>query len=99
VGDEAVDGCPADRGAKRRHPRRVSILAHGTTEEAPCSLNASRSGDFANEDWRYGANQDWMRDALAYWRDGFDFAGLEAALNRWDHYRVVLDGMPRCRSC
>lgn len=51
-------------------------------------------GDFGNDDWRYGANQDWMRDILEYWRDGFDFAGLEAALNRFDHYRVVLDGVP-----
>jgi len=51
-------------------------------------------GDYGNDDWRYGANQDWMQETLAYWRDGFDFAGLEAALNRWEHYRVVLDDVP-----
>jgi hypothetical protein len=51
-------------------------------------------GDYGNDDWRYGANQEWMQETLAYWRDGFDFAGLEAALNRWEHYRVVLDDVP-----
>jgi len=35
-----------------------------------------------------------MEETLAYWRDGFDFAGLEAALNRWEHYRVVLQDVP-----
>ena len=35
-----------------------------------------------------------MQETLAYWRDGFDFAGFEAALNQWDHFRVVLDDVP-----
>jgi pimeloyl-ACP methyl ester carboxylesterase len=51
-------------------------------------------GDFGNDDWRYGANQEWMQQTLAYWRDGFDFTGLEAAINRFEHYRVVLDDVP-----
>ena len=51
-------------------------------------------GDYGNDEWKYGANQDWMQETLAYWRDGFDFAGLEAALNQWDHFRVVLDDVP-----
>jgi len=51
-------------------------------------------GDFGNDDWRYGANQQWMEETLAYWRDGFDFTALEAALNRWEHFRIVLDDVP-----
>jgi len=51
-------------------------------------------GDFGNDDWRYGANEAWMRETLDYWRDGFDFAALEAAVNRYEHYRVVLDDVP-----
>ena len=51
-------------------------------------------GDFGNDDWRYGANEAWMRATLDYWRDGFDFAGLEAAVNRYEHYRVVIDDVP-----
>jgi pimeloyl-ACP methyl ester carboxylesterase len=35
-----------------------------------------------------------MRETLDYWRDGFDFAALEAAVNRYEHYRVVLDDVP-----
>ena len=51
-------------------------------------------GDYGNDDWRYGANQEWMQETLDYWRDGFDFTAFESALNRWDHYRVVLDDVP-----
>src|SRR5215471_6708310 len=46
-------------------------------------------GDYGNDEWKYGANQEWMQETLAYWRDEFDFAGFEAALNQWDHFRVV----------
>ena len=51
-------------------------------------------GDYGNDDWRYGANEEWMQQTLSYWRDGFDFAAFEDALNQWEHYRVVLDDVP-----
>lgn len=52
------------------------------------------AGDFANEQWQYGAEAGCLRELAAYWRDGFDWRAQEAAMNVWPHYRVVLDGVP-----
>jgi pimeloyl-ACP methyl ester carboxylesterase len=50
--------------------------------------------DFANADWRYGTNRGWLEDLVDYWRHGYDWRAQEAAMNRFEHYRVVLDGVP-----
>jgi len=50
--------------------------------------------DPGNEDWAYGTNRAWLEDLVAYWRDGYDWRAHEAAMNRFDHYRVVIDGIP-----
>jgi pimeloyl-ACP methyl ester carboxylesterase len=48
--------------------------------------------DFANADWAYGANGDYLRELVSYWRDGFDWRRQEAVMNRFDHFRVTIDG-------
>ena len=50
--------------------------------------------DFANADWSYGANGDYLRALVAYWRDTYDWRRHEAAMNRFDHFRVTIDGVP-----
>ena len=50
--------------------------------------------DPGNDDWRYGTNRAWLQDLVAYWRDGFDWRAQEAEMNRFEHFRVVLDDVP-----
>ncbi|MDE2405564.1 MAG: epoxide hydrolase [Sphingomonadales bacterium] len=50
--------------------------------------------DFANDDWRYGANAAYLRDLAGYWRDGYDWRAREAEINRLPHFRTVIDGLP-----
>lgn len=50
--------------------------------------------DFGNDDWRYGTSRAYLESFLAYWRDEYDWRAAEAAMNRFDHYRVVIDGVP-----
>ena len=50
--------------------------------------------DPGNEDWRYGTNRAWLQELVAYWRDGYDWRIHEAAMNRFDHFRVVIDEVP-----
>jgi len=52
------------------------------------------SPDFANADWAYGANGDYLRSLVDYWLNHYDWRRHEAAMNRFDHYRVRLDGVP-----
>ena len=50
--------------------------------------------DPGNEDWRYGTNRAWLEELVDYWRNGYDWRVHEAAMNRFEHYRVVLDEVP-----
>ncbi len=50
--------------------------------------------DPGNDDWRYGTNRAWLEELVEYWRDGYDWRAQEAAMNRYEHYRVVLDDVP-----
>lgn len=52
------------------------------------------SPDFANDDWRYGTNLTYLRALTAYWRERYDWRRHEAAMNRFDHYRTEIDGVP-----
>ncbi len=42
--------------------------------------------------WHYGTPLAFMRDILGYWRDEYDWRRSEAALNRFTHYKVPIDG-------
>jgi pimeloyl-ACP methyl ester carboxylesterase len=40
--------------------------------------------------WAYGTDVTWMRQLIAYWRDGFDWRAQEARLNAFPQYKVTL---------
>jgi len=40
--------------------------------------------------WAYGTDVDYLRDLVAYWRDGFDWRAQEARLNALPQYKVRL---------
>ncbi|MEU6394568.1 epoxide hydrolase family protein [Streptomyces sp. NPDC046939] len=43
--------------------------------------------------WSLGTDVDFLRELVAYWADGFDWAAQEEALARLPHYRVRLGGL------
>jgi pimeloyl-ACP methyl ester carboxylesterase len=51
-------------------------------------------GDFGNEHWRYGVERGWLEGMVDYWAGDFDWRAQEAAMNRFDHYKVAIDGVP-----
>lgn len=50
--------------------------------------------DFANEDWRYGANGAYLRDLAHHWLHRYDWRAREAAMNGFAHFRTEIDGVP-----
>ncbi len=50
--------------------------------------------DFANDDWSYGTNLKELAHLVDHWRDRYDWRAQEAAINRFDHYRTEVDGIP-----
>lgn len=43
--------------------------------------------------WATGTDLSFMREALAYWRDSFDWRAQEARLNAWPQFKLGLDGI------
>jgi microsomal epoxide hydrolase len=43
--------------------------------------------------WSTGSSVSYMRDLVAYWRDGFDWRAQEAALNRFPQFKVPIGGI------
>lgn len=50
--------------------------------------------DFANADWTFGAEANYLKELVAYWRDRFDWRAVEREMNGYAHYRTTIDGMP-----
>lgn len=56
--------------------------------------NTRWPADLENEDWRYGVNAEYLRELCRIWAEDFDWRAAEAAINRFNHYRVRVDGHP-----
>jgi len=46
----------------------------------------------AGQDWSRGAPDAWLRETVAYWRDGFDWRAFEARVNGLPQFTTVVDG-------
>jgi len=53
-----------------------------------------RAADFANDDWRYGTNGEYLATLVDYWIDEYDWRAHEARINEFDHFRVAIDDIP-----
>lgn len=50
--------------------------------------------DFANTEWAYGTSGDYLRELVAYWREGYDWRRHEREMNTFPHFRTEIDGVP-----
>jgi pimeloyl-ACP methyl ester carboxylesterase len=56
-------------------------------------LAATRwTDDFANDDWRYGANAAYIRELADYWRDHYDWRARERLMNGFANFRTEIAG-------
>ncbi|HLK13130.1 MAG TPA: epoxide hydrolase [Candidatus Binatia bacterium] len=49
--------------------------------------------EIAGSRWRYGTDLAFLRELVAYWRDGYDWRAEEARLNRLHHFRARVGGL------
>ena len=43
--------------------------------------------------WEYGTDLTYLRQLIAYWRDGFDWREQEQRLNQFDQFKTQIDGL------
>src|SRR5262245_20150899 len=51
-------------------------------------------GDFANEQWAYGTNLDYLKHLVGYWIDGYDWSRQQQTMNEYAHYQAIIEGIP-----
>jgi pimeloyl-ACP methyl ester carboxylesterase len=65
-----------------------------TLADLRARLRATRWPDTPEDaGWSLGTDLAYLRELVAYWADGFDWPGQEAALARLPHFRVELGGL------
>ena len=50
--------------------------------------------DYANEDWEYGFNTDYLRELVGYWAADFDWRAQERRINELSNYKTEIEGIP-----
>lgn len=55
-------------------------------------LSRTRFSQRTAAGWRAGTDSDYLRELVAYWRDGFDWRARERALNALPQFTVDIDG-------
>ena len=43
--------------------------------------------------WDYGANQDYIKELVEYWRTKFDWRAQEELINSFSHFKTEVDGL------
>src|SRR5450631_257740 len=72
-------------------PFRVAI-ADAVLDDLRSRLHATRLPASSADDWNGDINPTYLRELVAWWRDGFDWRAAEARLNVYAHYRASVDG-------
>ncbi len=50
--------------------------------------------DFANDDWRYGTNLEYLRELVQYWIDRYDWRAVERQINSFSNFKTEIEGVP-----
>lgn len=49
-------------------------------------------GEIPDSGWDYGTNLAYMKELVEYWRTRYDWRAQERQINRWQHFRVTIEG-------
>jgi pimeloyl-ACP methyl ester carboxylesterase len=70
-------------------------ISDGTLADLRRRLEHTRlPTDIGNDDWSFGFNGRYLHDLVTYWLHSYDWRTHEAAINAYQHRRVVIDGVP-----
>ena len=50
--------------------------------------------DFANAQWQYGTNLEYLKELVDYWIHHYDWRKQEREINAFSHYKTTIEGMP-----
>ena len=73
----------------------IPHLSEATLSDLHSRLLATRwPAVIGGDDWLYGVPAGWLKDMISYWATAWDWPGVVAEMNRYDHIQVEIDGVP-----
>lgn len=79
---------------EKPEPFTISIDDHVIADLRDRLTRARWARDFGNDDWRYGTNGAYLRSLADYWAHEYDWPRHQQEMNRYEHFRVRIDGAP-----
>jgi epoxide hydrolase len=77
----------------RAEPFRIAV-SDDVLSDLRARLGRTRFPDqIADSDWGYGSALPYMRELVAYWKDGYDWRAAEARLNALPQFRADAGGL------
>ena len=77
----------------RVEPFRVAVSEASLVDLKERLARTRWPDEVSGAGWDYGANLAYMRELVAYWREGFDWRAQERAINAFAHLRAEVDGL------
>src|ERR671910_3798294 len=94
-----------DRAHRPRRPRRALVsdepapfavdVPEAELRELRERLRRTRWPEAETvDDWSQGVPLAYLQDLCRHWAEAYDWRTCEARLNRLDHFRTTIDGLP-----
>ena len=77
-----------------KQPFSVAIPDETLTDLQERLARVRWPGDFANSQWEYGTNLEYLKELVEYWRDEYDWRRHEGAINAFSQYQSTIEGIP-----
>jgi microsomal epoxide hydrolase len=77
----------------RIEPFRIAVPDAVLTDLRQRLARTRFPDEIPDSGWGYGTDLAYMRELVAYWRDGYDWRAAEAGLNAWPQYRATVGGL------
>jgi microsomal epoxide hydrolase len=74
-------------------PFRLAVGEEAITDLRARLARVRWADEAPDAPWSYGTSLAFMREVVAYWRDGYDWRKTEAGLNAWPQYKTDIDGI------
>jgi pimeloyl-ACP methyl ester carboxylesterase len=91
AGPAAVAAQPPPPEAIR--PFTIRIPDAALTDLRQRLANARIPGPLQGDGWMHGTDLGYLRQLVAYWRDGFDWRAQERRLNQLEQFTTTIDGL------
>ncbi len=78
----------------QKEPFEVSVSDEVLTDLNNRLVNYRWPKDFANDQWQFGTNADYLKELVDHWINNYDWRTHEKQINSFSHFKTEIDEIP-----